>query len=151
MSDRLEREIEEILDKIEQFPSPESRRARARKRYFRQLGSSIGERQRAIASQLGRISISQVLLISFLLILGSLFFRRFNPAVAGWVLVAGVILFVTSFAILVFTRGSTSSSGSGARSQQRWRGREIQAGQYGRPSPIDRLRRWWDMKRARRR
>jgi hypothetical protein len=150
MSDRLEREIEEIFDKIEHFPSPESRRARAQKRYFKQLGSSIGERQRAIASQLGRISISQVLLISFLLILGSLFFRRFNPAVAGWVLVAGVILFITSFAILVFTRGSSTSSGPSG-SPQRWRGREIEAGHYARQSPIDRLRRWWDMTRARRR
>ncbi len=143
MSDRLEREIEEILDKIEHFPTPESRRARARKRFFRQLGSSIGRRQRAVATQLGRISISQVLLISFLMILGSFFFRRFNPVLMPWLLYAGIILFVTSFAILMFTRGQATSS------QQRWRGREIEAG-YRQPSPIDRLRRWWDTRRTRR-
>ena len=143
MSDRLEREIEEILDKIEHFPTPESRRARARKRYLRQLGSSIGQRQRAIASQLGRISISQVLLISFLMILGSFFFRRFNPVLMQWALYAGIILFITSFAILMFSRGQSTPS-----SQQRWRGREIEAGYQA--SPLDRLRRWWDTRRTRR-
>jgi hypothetical protein len=144
MSDRLEREIEEILDKIEQFPAPESRRARARKRFFRQLGSNIADRQRAVASQLGRISISQVMLISFLMILASIFFRRFSPALTSWMLVAGVILFVTSFAIMFFARGSSSSS------SQRWRGREIDTSVY-RESPVDRLRRWWNTRRARRR
>ncbi len=148
MSDRLEREIEEILDKIEHFPTPESRRARARKRYFRRLGAAIGERQRALASQLGRISISQVLLISFLMILGSLFLRRALGPASTWILVAGVILFVTSFAIMVFSRGS--GGGGGSNSSQRWRGREIQTG-YPQDSPLARLRRWWDGRRARRR
>ena len=148
MSDRLEREIEEILDKIEHFPTPESRRARARKRYFRQLGASIGQRQRVIASQLGRISISQVMLISFLMILGSLFFRRVIPVVTPWILYAGIILFVTSFAILMFSRGSGSAGSRG--SAQRWRGREIETG-YRQPNPIDRLRRWWNSRGTRRR
>jgi hypothetical protein len=145
MSDRLEREIEEILDKIEHFPTPESRRARARKRYIRQIGASIGQRQRAIAAQLGRISISQVLLISFLMILGSFFFRRFNPILMNWVLYAGIILFVTSFAIMMFSKRSATGASPG----QRWRGREIQEG-YRQPSPLDRLRRWWDTRKARR-
>jgi len=147
MSDRLEREIEEILDKIEHFPTPESRRARARKRYVRQLGSSIAQRQRAFASQLGRISMSQVMLISFLMILGSLFLRRAIPVVTPWLLYAGIILFVTSFAILMFSKGSTSS---GPSAQQRWRGREIESG-YRQPNPLDRLRRWWATRNTRRR
>ena len=145
MSDRLEREIEEILDKIEHFPSPESRRARARKRYLRQLGSSIGQRQRAIASQIGRVSVSQLLLVSFALILGSIFLRRFNPLFMQWVLYAGIILFVTSFAILMFSRGSTSNPNR----DQRWRGREIRQG-YQQSSALHRLRRWWDSRRMRR-
>ena len=146
MSDRLEREIEEILDKIEHFPTPESRRARARKRFFRQLGSNIAQRQRALASQLGRISISQVMLISFLMILGSLFLRRAIPVLTPWMLYAGIILFVTSFAIMVFSRGGSSGGGG---SSQRWRGREIDT-RYRQASPIDRLRHWWNTRRTRR-
>ncbi|MDA0352048.1 MAG: hypothetical protein O3A10_07555 [Chloroflexi bacterium] len=146
MSDRLEREIEEILDKIEHFPTPESRRARARKRFFRQLGSNIAERQRAFASQLGRVSISQVLLTSFLMILVALFFRRVSPLTV-WLLYAGIILFLTSFTLMVFSRGSRGSSSG--KAEQRWRGRDIQPG-YRQSSPVDRIRRWWDTRRTRR-
>lgn len=142
MSDRLEREIEEILDKIEQFPSPESRRARARRQFFRRIGSSIAERQRAFASQLGRISMSQVMLASFLLILGALFFRRFG-IVSEWLLWGGVILFVVSFAILVFSRRTPS-----AATEERWRGRPIQHTQRY-PTLAERIRMWW-RRRARR-
>ena len=137
MSDRLEREIEEILDKIEHFPTPESRRVRARKRFFRQLGASIADRQRLIAGQLGRISISQVLIISFLMILFALFFRRVSP-ISVWILYAGIILFVTSFAILIFSRRSSSTAGAA----QRWRGREISEHRRY-PTLSQRLRGWW--------
>lgn len=76
--DRLEREINEILDKIEQFPTPERRRNRAVKRNIRRVGDVVSARQRAIARELSRVSISQLLLVSFLLILGSFFFRGFG-------------------------------------------------------------------------
>ena len=146
MTDRLEREIEEILDKIEQFPSPESRRARARKQAVRRFGGAIAERQRAFASKLGRIQMSQVMLVSFLLILGYFFFGRYSPLLMRWVLYAGIILFVTSFAILMLTRRSTPS---GASSQERWRGRPIREGQAG-ETLIARIQQWWRQRRMRR-
>lgn len=136
MSDRLEREIEEILGKIDQFPAPETRRARARKRALRRIGSAISDRQQAVMRELSRVSISQVMLASFLLILGSFFFRRFSPVVMQWALYAGIVLFVSSFAILVFSRGSGGSS-----VQTRWRGREVTY-QPGRSGIAQRLRRW---------
>ncbi len=135
MSDRLEREIEEIFDKIEDFPSPETRRARARKRAVRRFGSASADRQRAVARQLGRISIGQVMLISFLMILGSFFFRRFfSPALMQYVLLAGVILFVSSLAIMFFNRGNPAV-------QQKWRGREVTY--HPQPTLAERLRDWW--------
>ncbi|MSQ31189.1 MAG: hypothetical protein EXR64_04065 [Dehalococcoidia bacterium] len=134
-SNRLEREIEEILGKIEHFPEAESRRARIRKRVLRQIGAAISERQRALVRQLARFSISQVMLLSFLLILGSLFFRRASPVMMSWVLYAGIIMFVSSFAIMMFGgRGSSAA-------QQKWRGRPIRY-QSG-PTLSQRLRHWW--------
>ncbi len=135
MSDRLEREIEEIFDKIEDFPKLETRRARARKRAVRRFGAAIAGRQRAFARQLGRISIGQVMLISFLMILSSFFFRRFfSPALMQYVLLAGVILFVSSLAIMFFNRGNPPV-------QQKWRGREVT---YRPQSTLaERLRTWW--------
>lgn len=138
--DRLEREINEILDKIEQFPTAESRRARARKRVLRRAGNAFASRQRALARQIGRISISQLILISFLIILGSFFFRRFNPLLMQWALYAGIVLFVSSFAILLLSRPRSSSPSY-------WRGRKLDH----RSEPITtRLRRWLASKRHRR-
>ena len=133
--DKLEREIEEILSKIEQFPKPESRRAMARRRALRRFGNAIAARQRAVMRELGRISVSQLMLLSFIMIVGSFFFRRFNPLLMQWVLYAGIVLFTSSFAIMMFTR-----SPSGRGPEQRWRGRSLESRA---PSALDRLRRWY--------
>jgi len=144
MSDRLEREIEEILDKIEKFPAPETRRARARRRVLRRIGGAIAERQRAVMRGLSRVSIGQVMLVAFLLILGSFFFRRFNAVLMQWALYAGIVLFISSFAILTFSR-----RGGGGTVQGQWRGREVRY-RPGGPSLALRLRRWLAARRARR-
>lgn len=139
--DRLEREIKEILDKVKRFPEPESRRTRIRKRFVRDLTSGIAARQQAVMRQLSRISIGQVMLLSFLLIFVSFFFRRAGP-LGTWALVAGVVLFVSSFAIMVLSGGDGTPSG---RSQY-WRGREL-----GSRSPpiVQRVRRWFASRRPR--
>ena len=137
--DRLEREINEILDNIERFPGPESRRARARKRFLRRLANYLSDAQRAVAKQIARVSIGQVMLASFLMILGSFFFRRFSPMLMQWVLVAGVVLFISSFAIMVFARGGGPSGPS-----QYWRGRVLNRGPS---SLVTRLRRWFSARR----
>ncbi len=129
--DRLKDEIEEILNKIEHFPKPESARARARRRALRRSADAIASAQRAAARQLARISVSQLMLLSFVVIIGSLFFRRLHPLAMQWLLYAGIVLFVSSFAMLVFMRSP------GARQQQRWRGRRIE---YRAPSLWERLR-----------
>lgn len=147
--DRLEREIEEILGKIENFPGPDARRAR--KPLARPVGDAVAKRQRAVVRELSRISVSQVMLFSFLLILGSFFFREAG-VVAAWALYGGVILFVVSFAIMMFgNRGRLSS-----RQETVWRGRNVSYGTYARPNArgrvagqpvapalLVRLRRWW--------
>ncbi len=147
--DRLEREIEEILGRIENFPGPEGRRAR--KPLSRPVGDAVAKRRRAVARQISRVSISQVLLFAFLLILGSFFFREAG-VVALWALYAGIILFVVSFAIMVFgNRGRLSS-----RQETVWRGRNVSYGGAtyrpaargrvaGQPAStlLVRLRRWW--------
>jgi len=140
-SNRLEREIEEILGKIEQFPDATSRRRRSRNRTLQRLGTAISDRQRALMRWLSRFTMSQVMLTSFILILASLFFRRAAPGLMAWVLYAGIILFVTSFAILMFSRNSGSSS------QQKWRGRTVQY--RATPGITDRLRQWWRMRTRR--
>lgn len=119
--DRLEREINEILGRIDAFPGPRERRVRASRRQFRRVTERIARGQRAVVRELGRFSVSQLMLLSFLLILGSLFFRGINPLITEWVMVAGVVLFLASFALLVFG-GWRPGGGS---TTHYWRGRRI--------------------------
>ena len=138
-NDRLEREIEEILGKIEQFPDQQARARRARRRSASRITSTIAGWQQRIAREVSRISVSQVMLLSFLMILFAFFFRgRGLPSpVATWILLGGVILFVSAFAVMLLFR----PGGGGRRVEQRWRGRTIQyeAG----PTLGQRIRRWW--------
>ena len=132
--DRLKDEIEEILNKIEHFPKPESPRARTWRRALRQIGDRVSAAERAAARRLGGVSVSQLMLLSFIVIIGSLVFRRIHPLAMQWALYAGIVLFVSSFAILIFTASPRS------RQQQRWRGRTIE---YQTPNLMDRIRRWY--------
>ena len=139
-SDRLEREINEILDKIEQFPTPERRRIRALRRQLRRIGDAVSTRQRAVARELSRISLSQLILLSFLLILGSFFLSRAGGPVGQWLLIAGVVLLVTSLGLMLFAGGRR---GGGTR---QWRGRTIS---YESESLAHRLRRWFASRKTR--
>ena len=85
------------------------------------------------------MSLSQLVLLSFLLILGSFFFRGFG--LGQWVLFAGVALLVASGALLVFGGGK----GGGARSKQ-WRGRTIS---YQSETLATRIRRWFASRKSR--
>jgi len=143
-NERLEREIEEILGKIENFPEPQARARRARKRRFVRLSEAFTRRQRQVAQQLSRIAVSQIMLSSFLLILFSFFFRRANPVLMNWVMYAGIILFVSTFAIMMF-----SGRRGGGTVRQNWRGRPTEYRTT--PSLADRIRRWWQERNVPRR
>ena len=133
--DRLEREIQEILDKIEQLPTPPRRRASGLRRSLRRIGEGVSAWQRAVAQELSRVSLSQLVLLSLLLILGAFFIRGIGP-IGTWIMIAGIALLVTSLALMVFGGGSASRR---ARTQQ-WRGRTIS---YRRDGLAQRIRRWF--------
>ena len=138
--DRLEREIEEILGKIEDFPAPEPRYKTRSRHVLRRIGGAFSERHRAITARIARISMSQVMLVAFILILGSFFFRRMNPMLMNWVLYLGIILFVSSFAIMIFGRRGPRGGG---RSESRWRGRSVEYQSERGPTLSQRLRGWF--------
>src|SRR5690606_1644331 len=135
-SNNLEREIEEILGKIEHFPEAPARPSRGR-RVLRRFGAAVSERQRSVMRVMSRISISQVMLLAFLMILGSFILLRRNPMLMNWVMWAGIILFISSFAIMMFGR----RGGGGGSVETRWRGQTVRY-ESG-PTLGQRLRRWW--------
>jgi hypothetical protein len=127
VSDNLEREVEEILRKLDNFVPEEGPLSRTRRR----VGQAASDVFRAVVVRLSRISLGQVMLVSVILVAGGFFFGRGNPLLARWVIIGGLILFFTAFVL--------SLRGSGSREERRWRGQVIDLSE---PSLADRLRAW---------
>ena len=135
--DKIQREIEEILNRLDTFVPEERVTSRVRRRSS-DAATSFG---RAVIEPLARISLRQVMLAAVALILLGVISMRAHP-VGTWLLVAGVILFLTSFVLSFFSRGSSPKVG------KRWRGQPMDLDE---PSLGDRLRAWLQAKRRPRR
>lgn len=135
--DKIRREIEDILSRLDAFVPEESVAGRMRRR----SSDSAAAFGRAIIAPLARISLRQVMLTALALVVLGFLAMRVHPLFGRWVLVGGVILFLTSFALSFFSRGA-------ARTERRWRGQPLELDE---PSLGDRLRAWLQAKRRRRR
>ena len=125
MADRIEREIEEILRRIDDFV-PESARAR---RPGRRMSSPLFTARSWLSARLAAISLNQVMMWSLIVVIGA-FFLRAIPG-ASWLLVAALIVFVTAFVL--------SLRGRGGKTPKRWRGQPID---LSGPRWTDRLKAW---------
>ena len=124
---RIEREIEELLEKIDDFPA-ESARIRARRRSPRYHLSRL---TRAARSRIPRLTASTLLITGLALVFFSyLVLLRLNIAAGQAGIVIGIALFVAAFLASFRPRGVP-------RNEKRWRGQIIET---GRPSWRDRLR-----------
>ena len=136
--DRLEREINEILSNIERFPDAEQRKQRVRKRAVNDFANNVSERQRNFMRRMSGVSLSQLMLLSFLIILGSMFFRELVRVSWPWMMYAGVVLFLTTFTLMMF--GGSRRGPATPRQPQYWRGRPVS---YRQAPLSQRMRRWW--------
>jgi hypothetical protein len=149
MPDKVQREIEELLDKLDTFV-PEERFAskirdrRKREKAAARSGPTFGERigQRFSGITLGHIMIAGIALLAI-----GFFVRGPLGDAAFWVSIAGIAL--TLFAIVMSMRSKGAGSrtplfraGTG-RVQKSWRGQVIE---YGEPSTVDRVRGWFRRK-----
>ena len=108
MADRIEREIEEILKKIEHFPDRKSGRQPPRRQ-----GSAGGVVQRWLA----RVSLRKVMMWALFAVIVA-FFLRGVPG-AYWILIGALVVFATAF--ILSTRGGPS----GGQYEKRWRGQPL--------------------------
>jgi len=142
MADKFEREIDEILSKLDKFPkqSPVQR-----------MQNRVGRRasgiQRLLALRLARLSVSQIMLTGIGLILFAYFFRTALPGIWYYLVVLGLILFFTAF-VLSFFGFSNGRSGRGR--QVYWRGQPAQHYYAAEPAVFTRLRDWWRRRQSRR-
>lgn len=131
--DKIQREIEEILNRLDEFV-PEKKAARGRPK-TPNLSAGFGG---ALLARMAGISLKHVMLAALGLVVIAFFAMPFNPVVGRWAGIAGLILFATSFVLSFFNRGS------GPTVEKRWRGQVMD---LKNPSLGDRLRAWFDAKR----
>jgi hypothetical protein len=129
MPNRIEREIEEILTKLDEFVPEESRARRARRRTGSAL-SGLWARFRAATSG---ISGGHIVLGAAVLLLLAILLRGPFPEFARWATYIGLAVFFG--AIFLSIRGRRRSPAG-----RYWRGQPID---LKHPGPLTRLRMWW--------
>jgi len=125
MPDELEREIEEILSKIEKFPK-ESAFGRLRRRWAKRFRRWRG----SLALRLPRISLGHVMAASVLLIILAYAFR--SSAFGRYAFAVGLVLLFSAIAVSFFTARRP-------KQETRWRGQVVDLSE---PSLADKVRGW---------
>jgi hypothetical protein len=133
MADQLQREIEEILSKLEEFIPEQKPASRIRKRW--------GGRLRAFGSKLGRlashVSMGHLMIASLVLIFIAFAFR--SSAIGQYSMIAGLSLLGLTIVVSFIANRR-------ARSQKVWRGQVID---LSGPSFFDRLQNWFKKRGSR--
>jgi hypothetical protein len=112
MADRIEREIEEILRKLDNFVPERTRRP------VKRTGDSLGAVQNWLTHRLARISLRHVMMWSLFVVLIAFFLR--GVPWGTWVMVGGLIVFVTAFIL-----SRTVNTAPRQRTEKRWRGQPL--------------------------
>ena len=136
MSSKLERDIEEVLAKIDRFPPKRSLWSRVRRR----LGDALDRVGGAVAGlPRPRLSVGQILLLGIgLIVIAYVFSDSLGGSLVRLVVIAAIVLFIGAF-IFSLRRQSISRL-----PEKRWRGQ---------PMDLDEVRgrgSWWNRWRSRR-
>jgi len=136
MSSKLERDIEEVLAKIDRFPPKRSLWSRVRRRFadvFDGIGRAVGGLPRP------RLSVGQVLLLGIaLIVIAYVFGDSLGGSVVRLVVIGAIVLFIGAF---IFSLRRQSAS---RLPEKRWRGQPMDLDQpHGTGS-------WWKRWRSRR-
>ncbi len=133
--DKVQREIEELLGKLDNFVPEERLVSKIRSRRKAEDGPGALERLRARWS---RLTLGHVMLFGLALLLVGTLARGSLGGWATWVVTAGLVLTVGAFVLSFINRDSGRTLGGD--SEKRWRGQVID---YAEPSPTSKLRGWW--------
>ena len=135
--DRVQREIEDILSKIDDFPTEAARIRVERKKA--QRGPSPRHR---LTSRLLHPSLPHILIGGIaLVILSGFLITPFAPTLGRYGIIAGLILFSSAFVLSFRAPGGTRPG-----TEKRWRGRVIEPSPEHSAAPA-----WWDRLFSRRR
>lgn len=136
MADRIEREIEDILNKLDDFVPEKGQKPIPFRRRSRKSPS-----QSWLSKRLARISLNQVMVYALVVLIVA-FILRGLPFVS-WVMIGAGVVLLSAFLLSLRGGGSRSLSG-GSTYQKRWRGEPIDIPDpYAGPSLGDRIVAWF--------
>lgn len=141
--DKVQREIEELLDRLDNFVPEERLASKIRKKRRDETGPGPIE---SLWTRISRISLGHAMLTGLALIflswmLGSrmgLLGPFTNP-----LMILGIVVVIGAF-VLSVVNGDSRRTISGGRQEKRWRGQVID---YSEPSPTHRIRDWFRRRR----
>jgi hypothetical protein len=141
--DRIQREVEELLEKLDTFVPEERLASKIRNRARRQKAQGEPNALQRAWKRVARISLGQLLLAGFALILVAWFFRAPLGGFSTWLIGLGLVMAAVAF-VLSMMRGGTGRTVGGSV-ERRWRGQPIEYSSG--PSAADRIRDWFRRRR----
>jgi hypothetical protein len=138
-SDRVQREIEELLDQLDNFVPEERFISKVKSRKRAQEGpGALSRAWQTLTRPFRRITLGHVMLVGLALVLTSWLAPGLYGGYDGWAALAGFVLTGTAI-VLSFLGWDSRRTIAGGRGEKRWRGQVIEY-QETRRNP---LRDWW--------
>lgn len=138
--DRVHREIEELLGKIDNFVAEDRLVSKIKKRRKEAAGPNALERAGAgIRKRFERITLGHVMLLGLALLLLGQFVPGLFYGYARWAVLAGIIMTIAAF-ILSAMGWDSRRTLAGGSTEKRWRGQTIT---YSEPTRASRIRDWF--------
>jgi hypothetical protein len=139
-SDRVQREIEELLDKLDNFVPEDRLVSKIKKRRKDAAGpSAIEQTWTGLGRRLSRITLGHVMLFGLALTLVASFAPGLLLGYSRPAFFVGLLLLVSTFVISFINRDSQQTITGGRHVQRRWRGQVID---YDEPGAASRFREW---------
>jgi hypothetical protein len=139
-SDKIRREVEELLDKLDNFVPEERLISKMRSRKRAAAGPNALDRA---WRRLSHVSLGHAMIAGIVLLLVGTLFRHTLGGAATPVMVLGIVLVAGAFVLSVIG-GDSRRTLAGGRPEKRWRGQVID---YSEPTPTSRIREWFRNRR----
>lgn len=140
--DRIHREIEELLDKLDNFVPEDRLATKIRNKAKRRPDGTPGPAGR-LAARIRRITLGQLMLTGFALTILAYVLSGPLGAASTWLIGLGLLMAGVAFGLSIARGGGPRTLGGSV--EKRWRGQVIRYSTG--PSAMDRIRDWFRRRR----
>lgn len=140
--DRIHREIEELLDRLDNFVPEDRLATKIRNRARRRDSDTPGALAR-IRARISRVSLGQLMLAGFVLIIAAYFLKGPLGDLTPWLIGLGLVMAGGAFVLSIVRGGGSRTLGGSV--EKRWRGQVIEYSTG--PSAANRIRNWFRRRR----